>query len=133
MARRILAGSLGLAVVLLALPSAALAAPPGGACPAANSGWVRVDREAWWFDWTVPGFAQEGIDVYDGEEFSAEFEQFARDFGFESAQALMDWVLGEQWATLDLNENDFLCIKDAPNTPGYPGYLFLGKDDKVPS
>ncbi len=121
-----------LAAALVAAPAAALGKSPGGACPAEKSGFVRVDRAAWWWDWTVPGFVEAGIDVYDGAAFTAEFEQFAMDFGFPSAQALMDWVLGEQWAGIDRNQNDYVCIKDIPNTPGLPAYLVLGLDDSRP-
>ncbi len=121
-----------LTAALLALPAATLAKSPGGACAGGNSGFVRVDREAWWYDWTVPGFEEAGIDVYDGSEFSEEFEEFAVAFGFESAQALMGWVLGEQWDGIDLNENDYVCIKDVPNTPGTPAYVFVGTDDSRP-
>ena len=124
-------GSL-VAIAVLALPASALGGSSGGACGGGNSGWERVDRDAWWFEWTVPGFEQAGIDVYDRDELSSEFDEFAVAFGLADGRALMDFVLGEQFEGIDKNANDWVCIKDVPNTPGHPGYIFMAIDDNRP-
>ena len=45
-------------------------------------------------------------------------------FGFPDAAALKIWVLGDQWAPHDKNNDGLLCMKDLPNTTGIPGYSF---------
>ncbi len=113
------------------VPATVLATPPVGTCPAPASRYELVDRGGWWAN-TVTGFAEAGIAVYSSPGiYSAEFEQFAVDFGFESAAALEAYVLGEQFEQLDKNGNGLVCMKDLPNTPGSPGYLFQPTDDNA--
>jgi hypothetical protein len=116
-------------ILLLALPAGVLAKKPLAGCPASASGFVHVDRDGWW-DRTVEGFVTEGIPVYaEGGGYTAAFEQFARDFGFDSAAELKAWVLGEQWDGFDLNRNGWVCMKTLPSTPGIPAYVFQPADD----
>lgn len=123
-------GAISVLGALMAAP--ALAVEPAHTCPAAASGFERVDRDGWW-DVTVQGFAEEGISVYewDGETYSDQFEAFAVAFGFASAAEAEFWVRYVQWAGIDRNQNDYACIKDLPNTPSRPGFVFNGTDDRA--
>jgi hypothetical protein len=102
-------------------------------CPSSNSDWLRVDRDNWWAR-TVAGFGVAGITVYesDGQTFTAAFNAFAVSNGYADGQAVKDFVFGDQWDGYDLNANGFVCMKDYPINRANPGYLFGGKDDKVP-
>lgn len=128
---------LALAAVLLltaaAVPSA-FAAKPSNTCGAAASGYFVVDRDEWW-DITVDGFEAEGIDVYeaDGVTFTDEFNDFAAAFGFGDGAGLEEFVRVEQWAGIDHNDNDLVCMKRRPITPGNPAYFFNGVDDQASS
>ncbi len=122
---------LGAATALvMALPAAASAAKPSLSCPAGASAFERVDVDRWW-DRSVEGFAEMGIAVYeaDGVTFSAEYEAFAIAAGFSSAAETEFFVKVVQWAGLDLNQNGYVCMKDLPNTPGIPAFIFNGIDD----
>ena len=125
--------SLALAASLsVTLSATALGAKPPLSCPAAASGFQLVDRDMWW-DMTVAGFEEAGIDVYesDGTTFTAEFNEFAASFGFGDGAGLEFFVRVTQWAGIDHNDNGLLCIKDWPNTPGTPPYFFGGVDDQA--
>jgi hypothetical protein len=111
---------------LAAAPS--FGAKPVGACPADASGYVLVDRDAWW-DRTVLGFENEGISVYDNGNFTEEFGEFATTFGFEDGTDLEFFVRVTQWDGFDLNTDGFVCMKDRPNTPGNPDDLLGGVDN----
>src|SRR5918996_949203 len=69
-----------------------------------------------------------GIDVYeaDGVTFTAQFNQFAADAGFGDGAGLEEFVRVEQWAGIDHNDNDLVCMKRRPITPGNPAYFFNG-------
>jgi hypothetical protein len=114
------------------LTGAVLGAKPPASCPAAPSGWERVDVDEWW-DRTVAGFEEAGIDVYesDGTTFTQEFDEFAAAFGFGDGAGLEFFVRVTQWAQIDKNENDLVCMKDWPNTPGTPPFFFGGVDDQA--
>ena len=114
------------ALLITATPS--LAAKPVGTCPAVASGYVQVDRDAWW-DRTVLGFENAGIPVYDNGEFTEEFDAFAAELGFEDGADLEFFVRVTQWDAFDLNADGFVCMKDRPNTPGNPDYLLGGVDN----
>jgi len=77
---------------------------------------MEVDREAWW-ERTVEGTEFEGVT--------------AVDLGFDSEDALYEFVTVAQWAELDKNGDGLLCMKDGPNTPGFPDYLFIGVDNNA--
>jgi hypothetical protein len=124
------------AVVLLtaaAVPSV-LAAKPSNTCGAEASGYFVVDRDEWW-DITVDGFEAEGISVYedDGVTFTDEFNDFAAAVGFGDGAGLEEFVRVEQWAGIDHNDNDLVCMKRRPITPGNPAYFFNGVDDEASS
>lgn len=111
------------ALLLIALPSAASAGKPSNGCPNAASGWMRVNGTEW-LRITLEGFAEEGIDTPD------ELDEFSREIGFVDWQDFAAWIIGDQWAIFNRNGNDFVCIKDLPNTPGIPGYIVNGVDDQ---
>lgn len=117
--------------LLLAVAAPVGAAKPAEACAAAPSGYFLTDRDEWW-DITVDGFEAEGIDVYeaDGVTFTAEFDAFAAEVGFGDGAGLEFFVRVTQWAGIDHNENDLVCMKRRPITPGNPAYFFNGVDDQ---
>jgi hypothetical protein len=119
------------ALLSVPLSATALAAKPPLSCPAGSSGFELVDRDMWW-DMTVGGFEDAGIDVYesDGTTFTEEFDEFAASFGFGDGAGLESFVRVTQWAGIDHNANGLLCIKDRPNTRGNPPYFFGGVDDQ---
>ena len=128
---------LALAAATLLTASAApvaFAGKPANTCPAAASGYFVVDRDEWW-DITVDGFEAEGITVYeaDGVTFTDEFNDFAAAFGLGDGAGLEEFVRFEQWAAIDLNDNDLVCMKRRPITPGNPAYFFNGVDDQASS
>lgn len=130
--RRFLLSISAAALLSVSLSGGALAAKPALSCPAAQSGFQLVDRDAWWA-LTVAGFEDEGIDVYeaDGTTFTPEFDALAASFGFGNGAGLESFVRVTQWAGIDHNDNGLLCIKDWPNTPGTPAYFFGGVDDQA--
>jgi hypothetical protein len=117
-------------LVLAGLAAAPVAARPDFACPADASGKLRVDADEWW-DRSVVGWAEAGIPVYDGADYSAAFDAWAQDFGFADGAAIEAFVRGEQWERIDKNGNGYVCMRDQPNTPGIPGYIFNGTDDNA--
>ena len=119
------------AVLMLAAVTAAPAAarPPYG-CPAGASGYVRVDIDEWW-DRSVTGWAEEGIAVYDGGGYSAAFDAWAQSVGFAHGAAVEAFVRGAQWDVIDKNGSGYACMKNLPNTPGLPGFIFEGVDDNA--
>jgi hypothetical protein len=124
------AGLVALVALLLA-PTGVAARSDGGSCPAGPSGWERVDIEEWWAR-TVAGFADEGIIVYDGSgDYTEQFDMFAADAGFGDGAGLEFFVRVTQWDAMDKNANEFVCIKDWPNTNGTPAFFFGGVDDSV--
>jgi hypothetical protein len=132
--RRLLPAILAATLVSVLASSVALAAKPSNTCAAEASGYFIVDRDEWW-DITVDGFEAEGIDVYVAgtTTFTDEFNQFAADVGFGSGAGLEEFVRVEQWAAIDHNENDLVCMKRRPITPGNPAYFFNGVDDQSSS
>ena len=119
---------LALAAFLLAAAPTFGAKPVGG-CPAEASGFVEVDRDAWW-DRTVAGFENEGITVYDTTgEFTEEFDEVAAELGFADGADLEFFVRVTQWDAFDLNRDGFVCMKDRPNTTGNPDFLLTGVDN----
>ena len=132
--RRLLPAILSAMLLSVLVGSVALAAKPSNTCGAAASGYFIVDRDEWW-DITVDGFEAEGIDVYenDGTTFTEEFNQFAADAGFGNGAGLEEFVRVDQWAGIDHNENDLVCMKRRPITPGNPAYFFNGVDDQSSS
>jgi hypothetical protein len=120
--------------MLLATAGAALAAKPALTCPADASGHELVDVDGWWAN-TVEGMALEGIEVYvDGNPangYTGEFEALANDFGFDSAQAFVDFIYGPQWDAIDRNGDGYACMKPYPQTPGSPADLFNGTDNNA--
>ncbi|HEX5826888.1 MAG TPA: hypothetical protein VFY23_05155 [Candidatus Limnocylindrales bacterium] len=115
---------------LAVVTAAPVAARPGYGCPAEASGFVRVDRDGWW-DRSVAGWAEAGIAVYDGADYSAEFDAWAAAMGLVDGAGVEAYVRGAQWDAMDKNTNDWLCMRDQPNTPGSPGYIFVGVDDSA--
>jgi len=132
MRRLVMAAVLTGVLVGLMVPATALGAKPALTCPAADSGYFLVDRQEWW-DITVIGFEEEGIQVYedDGVTFTDEFNEFAAAAGFGDGQGLYDFVWITQWAVIDKNANDLVCMKYRPITPGNPAYFFNGADDQA--
>lgn len=132
--RRVLPALAAGLTLSLVLGSVALGVKPSTGCAAAPSGYFLVDRDEWW-DITVEGFEAEGIVVYedDGITFTEEFNQFAADVGFGDGAGLEEFVRVEQWAGIDHNENDLVCMKRRPITPGNPAYFFNGVDDQSAS
>lgn len=129
---RVLTVALIAALATVIAPAAVMAEKPAYTCPAAASGFERLDPDGWW-DRTVDGFGEMGITVYeaDGETFTAEFEAFVQAAGFASAAESEFFVKVIQWAGLDANQNGYACMKDLPNTPGIPPFIFNGTDDKA--
>jgi hypothetical protein len=129
--RRIVA-LFGLVAALALVPGVAMAARPVAGCPADASGYFLVGQQTWW-DLTVAGFEAEGIPVYVGGDpangFTAEFDAFAADAGFGSAQGLYDFVWVDQWQGIDKNGDLRVCMKERPHTPGNPAYFFNGVDN----
>jgi hypothetical protein len=124
--RRIITAAAVAAAFTVFVPASASAAKPSNGCPVARSGFDRVDRDGW-MNQTLIGFAEEGI------ETPEQLDAAANSFGFENWDALAAYIVGEQWDSIDLNGNDFVCMKNNPNTPGNPGYLFIGLDDRSSS
>ena len=89
-----------------------------------------MDVDEWW-DRSVTGWAEEGIPVYDGSDYSAEFDAWAQSFGFADGAAIEDFVRNAQWDEIDKNGNGYVCMKDLPNTAGTPGFIFGGTDDNA--
>lgn len=116
------------AIVLLVLMLGAvlagptLAAKPANGCPAASSGWQRVDGAGWWAA-TVAGFHQEDMTTQEAAEL----------FGFGSVDALRTWIIDGVIGAWDKNGNGFICMKDLPNTPGIPGFIINATDDNASS
>ena len=128
---RTLVSILLLAVALLVAPLNVAAGSPNAACANASSGFIRMDRDAWWAN-TLEGFVNEGLDVYDQNgEFTAEFDAFAASFGFGDGAGLEYFVRVTQWAAIDKNENGFTCLKERPDTKGNPDYFVTGVDDSA--
>ena len=119
--------------MLTVMTTVAVAAKPSGGCPAAASGYFLVDRDLWW-EHTVAGFEAEGIDVYedDGVTFTAEFDQFAADFGLIDGAGLEDFVRNAQWEAFDHDADGWTCMKPrhASSGNGNPAYFFNGIDDR---
>jgi len=125
-----LALSAAAVLMLSAVIAAPVSARPPNACPAAASGQERVDVDEWW-DRSVAGWAEEGIPVYDGGGYSAEFDAWAQAFGLADGAAVEDFVRNAQWAIIDKNDNGYACMKNLPNTRGTPGWIFVGTDDNA--
>ncbi len=117
-------------LVLVGLTAAPVAARPDFACPADASGMARVDVDEWW-ERSVVGWAEAGIPVYDGGGYSAAFDAWAQSFGLADGAAVEAYVRGDQWDLIDKNGNDYVCMRNQPNTPGSPGYIFVGVDDNA--
>ena len=132
--RRLLRATLATSLLLVLTVPVAMAAKPANTCGAETSCYFLVDVDIWW-DITVDGFEAEGIDVYeaDGTTYTAEFDQFAADAGFGDGAGLETFVRVDQWAIIDLNENDLVCMKRRPITPGNPAFFFNGVDDQSSS
>ncbi len=125
----VLAGGLALAI---AAPVAA--GVPQRNCPNENSGWNKVDVQGWW-DESVDGFAIAGTLVYVGGDpnngFTAAFDEFAVTFGFTDGEALYDFIVGEQWDSLDANGDGYVCMKAVPINIVNPGYFFQHIDNSA--
>lgn len=130
--RRFLGALVASLVLTAALSSVATATKPSYGCPADASGYMLVDRDAWW-DITVDGFAIAGIPVYeaDGVTFTAAFDAFAAAAGFGDGAGLEAFIRGAQWAIVDKNGNDYACLKLRQVNPGNPGYFVVGVDDNA--
>ena len=127
--RRLLFGLALASLTVLVVSTGAGAAKPVGSCPAAASGFVQVDRDAWWAR-TVAGFENEGVTVYEQDgSFTSEFDALVRGFGFADGAALEDFVRVAQWDAFDLNRDGYVCMKDRPNTPGNPDFFLTGVDN----
>ena len=131
MRRLMLAAIIGV-LLALSLVTVTLGAKPERGCPAEASGFFRTDRDAWW-ERTVEGFEAEGITVYESDRttFSAEFDAFAAELGFDDGAGLESFVRVTQWDAFDHNANGFVCMKERPVTPGNPAYFFTGVDDQA--
>jgi len=132
--RRLLRATIASALLVILVVPVGFAAKPSNTCGAEASGYFLVDRDIWW-NITVDGFEAEGIDVYeaDGTTFTAAFDQFAADLGFGDGAGLEAFVLGDQWAGIDHNDNGLVCMKRRPITPGNPAFFFNGVDDESSS
>lgn len=132
--RRLLRPLLATALLFVLTAPIALAGKPANTCGAEAAGYFLVDRDIWW-EVTVDGFEAEGIDVYeaDGVTYTAAFDEFAADLGFDDGAGLEEFVRVEQWAGIDHNDNDLVCMKRRPITPGNPAYFFNGVDDEASS
>ncbi len=115
----------------------ALAGPPGG-CPPSVSGFVMYPFYGQLGDPapTTPG-VEPLWDVTIVGPFTEVFgslEAGLDAFGFESADDLYAIVLGE-WLTIDKNGDRNICLKDMPDTPGSPPWVFNAVDNnaKLPS
>jgi hypothetical protein len=132
---------LGAMLGLLLAPSAASAKPPIANCPHVDAGyfpgWQPVDKQLWW-ERTVAGFEAEDIDVYQpgvtgnpDHGFTASFDTFATDAGFDGAYGLWYYVWWTQWEGIDHNGDGIICMKDRPHSPGNPAYFFNGVDNSM--
>jgi hypothetical protein len=131
--RRLLA-SLAALSVLLVSAAPALAAPPSKACPPGASGYAAVpvdwvwqpgdglpaagDDPAW--DLALAGIAAEG--------FTA--EEVAELFGLGSVEELYGFALDDRRA-IDRDANGWVCLKDLPDTPGIPAFIFQVVNDRA--
>ena len=118
--------------VVLALASVTpVLARPDHACPATASGFDRVTIDEWW-DRSVVGWAEEGIAVYDaGGAYTAEFDAWGASVGLVDGAGVEAYVRGPQWATINKNGNEHVCMRNQPNTNGSPGWIFVGVDDNA--
>jgi hypothetical protein len=120
--------------VLLVSAAPAVAAPPSKSCPPGASGYVAVpvdwawqsgdglpaagDDPAW--DFALAGFVAEGLTA----------EEVAALFGFGSVEELYGFALDDRRA-IDRDANGWVCLKDLPDTPGIPAFIFQFVDDRA--
>jgi hypothetical protein len=131
-ARLVLIAAVG-ALIVAAAP-AAVAAPPAKGCPPSASGYAAVpvdwawrpgdglppagDDAAW--DLALAGFAEEGLTA----------DEVAGLFGFGSVEELYGFALDDRRA-IDRDANGWVCLKDLPDTPGIPAFIFQFVDDRA--
>jgi len=132
LARLVLLAAVG-ALIAAAAP-AALAVPPAKGCPASASSYIAVPVDRAWrpgdglpdegddpaWDLAVAGFAEEGLTA----------DEVAALFGFESVEELYGFALDDRRA-IDRDANGWVCLKDLPNTPGIPAFIFQFVDDRA--
>jgi hypothetical protein len=123
--------------LLSAIPMAgAQAEKPSDGCPPAASGFVLypINNPGWTlgvdpvpsegeeplWDITLPGV----IEVFGSLESAADA------LGFESVDALYEWVLAG-WLSFDKNGDAMVCVQDMPNTPGIPPFIFNFIDNRA--
>ncbi|HEU0237114.1 MAG TPA: hypothetical protein VFR14_11805 [Candidatus Limnocylindrales bacterium] len=120
--------------LLVSSAAPAVAAPPSKSCPVDASGYVAVpvdwawragdglpaagDDPAW--DLARAGFAAEGWTA----------DQVAALFGFGSVEELYGFALDDRRA-IDRDANGWVCLKDLPDTPGIPAFIFQFVDDRA--
>lgn len=117
------AAALILTTGLTAVATPAEAAGPVGSCP--GDQWTATtlpasgaDTSSLLWQLTLAGMEQEFGSVAAGLEA----------FGLDSLDALAaDITAGA--LTFDKNGDGVLCLKDQPDTPGFPAYLFNGTDN----
>ena len=131
--RRLVASLAALAFLVGSTASVA-AAPPPKSCPPGASGYVAVPVDwAWKFgdglppagddpawDRALAGFAAEGLTA----------EEVAALFGFASVEELYGFALDDRRA-IDRDANGWVCLKDLPDTPGIPTFIFQFVDDRA--
>ncbi len=116
-----MAMTLAVAVMLGTLPAAA-AAGGGGACGTSASGWERVTLAEWWDNTVEFGF---------GGDVDAAIETLAPLLGVDPTEAAVREGIIAGVAGYDRNANGSICMKDMPDTPGTPSYIFNVHDDSV--
>jgi len=131
---RRLVAPLAALMFLVGSTAPAAAAPPSKSCPPGSSGYVAVPVDwAWKFgdglpaadadpawDLALTGFAAEGLTA----------EEVAALFGFGSVEELYGFALDDRRA-IDRDANGWVCLKDLPDTPGIPAFIFQFIDDRA--
>jgi hypothetical protein len=118
------ASGLALAGALVVTPVTVLGRSPGGSCPADASGFTRVTLVEWWLNTVEIGF---------GGDLDLAVETIAAVLGIEpTVEAAREAVMAGA-ATLDLNGNGSVCMKEFPDSNGQPYYAFNGIDDAAPA
>lgn len=111
----------------------AMAGSPGD-CPPSPSGFVMypINGEIGDPAPTTSGIEQLWDDTIVGPftEVFGSLEAGLEAFGFESADELYAIVLAE-WLSIDKNGDSNLCLKDLPNTPGTPPWVFNADDNNA--
>lgn len=122
------------AIAFLVGSAAPAVAAPLKSCPVDASGYVAVPVDWTWqagdglpaagddpaWDLALAGFAAEGLTA----------DEVAALFGFGSVEQLYGFALDDRRA-IDRDANGRVCLKDLPDTPGIPAFIFQFVDDRA--